>query len=184
MGSPAASSARGGVAFPAPSSLSAGPTGSPPRTGIAQPAAVVAEPASANDEEDDDFGDFAGAQEGAQPPAAPATGDDEGDDFGDFAGAPASVAAAAATSAMTAAVTAAASGAGSVAAATGGDSGGDDMAWMMEDGALSSPSGRGTGKGAGLDDLIKSNLNATAAGPVHLADMVSAGRPLNSSWTQ
>lgn len=151
--------------------------------GEAAAAAVGVEQASANskDKEEDDFGDFTGAQEEAQPPPAPPTDDDdEGDDFGDFSEAPASVAAAAA------AVTTAAPGAGG-ATATGGDStSGDDIAWMMEDGdknggAFIGPDGMEAEKGGGgLDDLIKSNLQATTAGPVHLAAMVSAGRPYYS----
>eukprot|EP00752_Nemacystus_decipiens_P006305 g5685.t1 len=201
VGSAAASIAQGGVEFPPPS-LSAGPAGSPPasRSEIAQPqpqlfgtatvalpataggaatAVVGVGPAVANDdreeedeEEDDDFGDFAGAQEMAQPSAPPPTDEDEGDDFGEFAGAATSVPAAAAAST--------APGAGGE-AATGGDSGGggsgDDVAWMREDddswGASNAPGGLVAGKGGGLDDLIKSNLHATTAGPLHLADMQS-----------
>lgn len=117
--------------------------------------------------DEEDFGDFAGAQEEAQPqPQQPAQqqqqpapsfpfqsseqeSDGDGEDFGDFSSAP---------TAMDVAAT----------AATTGAPGGADVA------AVNNGNGMGAGKGGGLDDLINSNLQPTVvARPVHLADLVS-----------
>eukprot|EP00903_Cladosiphon_okamuranus_P013839 g12878.t1 len=199
MGGAAACNAVGVVGFPSPSSLSAGATGSPlPRAeesaqpqprlvgmamgspgaslGGATSPVVGVEPAAAQGEQEEDedgFGDFAGAQEEAQPPPAPLADDDDGDDFGDFSGAPTS-----ADEQASAQTTVAPCGGGVAKATSGGGGGGGDVAWMMEDGgkgaASSARGGMETrGKGGGLDDLIESNLHPTMAEPVHLADMQS-----------
>lgn len=139
--------------------------------------------------EDDDFGEFAGCEEEPQQHPTPPTDQSQDDDFGEFSGAPGDAPATAVASPASLAAERSASPvatnaprtaepSASGAAAAGGD------AWMMGDGGgggggwVGSPVGDGKGAwggagGGNLDDLIKTNVQAASAGPVHLSDMVS-----------
>lgn len=149
-------------------------------------------------EAEEDFGDFEGAEEEdgqTQPrPAAAEQGTDE-EDFGDFSGAPAGPQAFAAASPPPAAIEAVAPGPtatglssfgsagvpgpeiGDVYEGRGGASGvvwGAAEAWMMDggEGSGGTATGRDSGRKGGLEDLIKSNLQAATEVPAHLADLV------------
>lgn len=161
-----------------------------------------------NKASEDDFGDFAGAVAEAAawetrdglPPLTPLPSfgagggendrnvDDEDDDFGDFSSAPTdgetsrtSDAATTATTLMsTSSVAEGLPTAVTVMTPFGQDA---DDEWMKGGGT---GGGAGVGvvgagqRGAGLDDLIKTNLLAARTEPVHLADMVSS-RVIKSS---
>lgn len=170
-----------------------GTTADEPRTESAQQRTlpthqVVASAPTTPASEDDDFGEFAGCQEEPQQHPTPPTDQSQDDDFGEFSGAPGD---APSTAVASPAPLAAERGASPLAinaprpaepSASGAAAAGGD-AWMMRDGGGGGfmgslvDNGKGTEGGAGggsLDDLIKTNVQAASAGPVHLPDMVSS----------
>lgn len=130
--------------------------------------------AGREEEEEEDFGDFASAEEtpqlGQPAPQSPRTGEKDDDMFGDFSGAPDGAEALTTTSAVTSAEGTAA---GAVGDGVGNHWDAAD-AWMRGNGEESSEGATGSGRNkAELDNLMKKNLQATTVGTVHLADLVS-----------